>query len=853
CRRNSGGYAALRFGIVDSSFPKDEVSTKRGQLQPLNPNPICVSFSQMFLFPKGDRGKGLFDSPRYLIGPASFGFNTPLDEKEEVALATELLQSLLSAIPINADISTGKIPDPDKNGNLIAKKSVLVAKGFVSEKLHLSDGELETVYKDFVKNSQEQQLGQINNVAKTSGVRFTIQDVLTPNSNDAIAKARQWLFPGFFQHFSTRHPKVALVAKYQQCWEPVGYTRGDLVNSFSLAPGEELTLEYHYWDKSTVKSEEELASETESKVTNTLTQRDSRELLSELFSEHGTKVDGGVNLTIPIPAGEVPIPVGVDFNSDIAIKVGTKLSATAKSSTDQVVEASNTFKQTHRVRVEITRESGSENKQTRVIANTNRCHTLNCVYFEVLSNYLVSVGLVGIEPCLLVQFDTPKITREFILCHEHVLKRVLLDRLFLAGFEAAKKLRANFFLKLLKKARERAEARRSEQSTGSPTQFTTPDDPTERRFRGLVSNIVRDFNQVKGDAEDVLNGLGDVEPLDLDIVSFVTSVGLKLRRLLYWAVLNLNTKAVDALNNLKEAQSASVPSQEALADFFALVTSRDYEDNVVVATVENALDSLGIPRLIVDALMGAHRLNAFALADDDAGLAASVRAAEEAFANALPPVTLPGATTPVPGQAGPTQSAAVDEFSLLELAEATVELERLGCHIKENKSHYLQAIFQSIHPDQRLEILRAKGLDGIVRNEIVGFFNDHALLPLVDMSLFVDLLKASTKMKVSVEDLAKFMKDITETIDKAGKPRLVTIPTPATLMEATVGECDACEDYIQKSRLLDLRQQEAKARAETAEASRREQRLASQPPDLSDPVDHSPARIVVDLNTNRQP
>jgi hypothetical protein len=33
CRRNSGGYALLLFDIVDSSFPKDEVSTKRGQLQ----------------------------------------------------------------------------------------------------------------------------------------------------------------------------------------------------------------------------------------------------------------------------------------------------------------------------------------------------------------------------------------------------------------------------------------------------------------------------------------------------------------------------------------------------------------------------------------------------------------------------------------------------------------------------------------------------------------------------------------------------------------------------------------------------------------------------------------------------
>lgn len=68
------------------------------------------------------------------------------------------------------------------------------------------------------------------------------------------------------------------------------------------------------------------------------------------------------------------------------------------------------------------------------------------------------------------------------------------------------------------------------------------------------------------------------------------------------------------------------------------------------------------------------------------------------------------------------------------------------------------------------------------------------------MSSFVDRLNASTKMKESVEVVERLIKDITGTIDKAGKPWLVTIPTPATLMEAIVGECDACEEFIQSRR-----------------------------------------------------
>jgi hypothetical protein len=259
----------------------------------------------------------------------------------------------------------------------------------------------------------------------------------------------------------------------------------------------------------------------------------------------------------------------------------------------------------------------------------------------------------------------------------------------------------------------------------------------------------------------------------------------------------------------------------------------------------------------VDVILFAHELTLIELLGNDAGLAASVRAAEEAFSTAAPPLPVaaaPGATAP----AAPGRPSADDEqFSLRELAEAKVELERLLCHIHDYESHYFQAIFQNMHPDQRLELLRDQRLADIVRNEIVGFFNDYALFPLVDVASRIALLKASTKMKVSEGDIAKFVAKVTGDIDAGVKARLVTIPTPATLMEATLGECDACEDFIRDSRAIDLRQQaakaaqeEARARSDNADADRRERRLAADPPDLTDPVDHSPARIVVDVNTN---
>ena len=57
------------------------------------------------------------------------------------------------------------------------------------------------------------------------------------------------------------------------------------------------------------------------------------------------------------------------------------------------------------------------------------------------------------------------------------------------------------------------------------------------------------------------------------------------------------------------------------------------------------------------------------------------------------------------------------------------------------------------------------------------------------------------------------------------KPLKVSLPTTGLIAESTVGECNSCEDYIQKSRVIDLRKQEALASQEEQESRRREGRV----------------------------
>jgi hypothetical protein len=85
-------------------------------------------------------------------------------------------------------------------------------------------------------------------------------------------------------------------------------------------------------------------------------------------------------------------------------------------------------------------------------------------------------------------------------------------------------------------------------------------------------------------------------------------------------------------------------------------------------------------------------------------------------------------------------------------------------------------------------------------------------------------------------DLSKeIAKADTSLSDAQLKPRLVTMPTAAHVLEAIIGGCPACEDFIRESRALDLQTQKGKADQETFKAERLRKRLDQNPPLLDDP------------------
>jgi hypothetical protein len=200
---------------------------------------------------------------------------------------------------------------------------------------------------------------------------------------------------------------------------------------------------------------------------------------------------------------------------------------------------------------------------------------------------------------------------------------------------------------------------------------------------------------------------------------------------------------------------------------------------------------------------------------DDAGLRAAVFSAKNALL-ALPAVDF-------------------DEFGEVPASEEAVaakDFERLGCHLESNWLHYNQAIWAGESHEQRFQrFAQHQWAVTLVENRILGFYGNRAAFPLRNTAAIFDV------------DIEELMKKIRAAAKKS-EPILISQPTPGQVLEAVVGECVACEGYIQRSRKIDLRLSSARADQAQAEADRVAGRVAAG--DFTDPTP-TPTAIAVEL------
>jgi hypothetical protein len=676
---------------------------------------------------------------------------------------------------------------------------------------------------------------------------------------------------------------VALFLPWKQRWELLGYSRGLLLHSLSLAPQEETTIELFTWDRRKRTLEQESETETEEAYERADVTKDTTDVINELTSsnEFQAQADARIRVTYPVVNAEVG---GQLSNKET---IGRIAKRTAQHLAESTTKAATRVKTRRKTKITETMEIGREERVTRKVRNANMCHALNLDYFEVVANYGVSVSFAEEDAAVCVLIDMPDEIvaidlRDPLTCriHERALRQVLLDTNLAPGFDAARWLAARERAKALACDKVHCPANAPAAKPGAPEQGkVTPAPVLPEELRNALAELARIGRLLAGSGyQPLMTHLRDTHgasPSQDALVQF--------RSWLYWSLLaRLIPGLADAVGDAGEAADVgsavtsivrAIPSPASMsqpgnlsedpphkADFDAIVwpVVNAYTDPFSRPWWWGVLRDVGALRPYDQGLAGAL----------DQLQAASRRWEQSRLDN---PVDSP-ATAEVRA-AQELQQANMDNdrleyaFPLKETADAQERLEALLGHLSRHTSYYRYAILQAMPLGDQMQLLASGDAPlELCEPRVIGMIQgargapDRVAVPL-NMSLLQDAPDAPPARQ-ALYALKGFVDEIIADLSRTeGGVRHLDLPTSGVTLETRLGRCDSCETFIGQSREIDLEQRREQARATRAatnlqelEAERYRARLDAAEPQLGDPAPQAdgvrlrldPVRMVVE-------
>lgn len=198
--------------------------------------------------------------------------------------------------------------------------------------------------------------------------------------------------PDYYYSGVTRTYSIGVELGYRQEWKPTGYGLGELINSISLLPNEELTLEVKTWETSKTQQDRDEKLESKNISDVKAEKSDVREILDDY--QEKTRHQFDVHASANWGWGSASANYG--FSNDVQ----TQHKTLSKNAQDIVRKSVNEISSQRTIKMSISRETGSEEKTTRKLKNINQCRTLNVNYYQVLREYEVNIYLDGINMLL---------------------------------------------------------------------------------------------------------------------------------------------------------------------------------------------------------------------------------------------------------------------------------------------------------------------------------------------------------------------------------------------------------------------------------------------------------------------
>lgn len=644
-------------------------------------------------------------------------------------------------------------------------------------------------------------------------------------------------------------PKLdfVLCLPYSQKWKLMGYSRGELLNTISLAPEEETTIEIFTWDRLTQDREERIEREQEGLLEASFTNKDSTQTIKETTRQNSWNFNADLEVTIPIKA--IPVKIGASGGTEASV---TKINEeTRERIAESVRKSSMKIKSSRQSKVSEKRETGREDRTIRKITNPNKSHTLNLDYFEILATHEVTTELDinEVRLCVLVpNLITDKIDRKLLLNYKGVIRNTLLSSVHDRGLDAANMLAAWEKLCIVK-CKEPC-----------PCDKPLPGDTQNSGQQGSSNQGAEDplLEALLRKGKLLRNSLNVLVNADWDAYCDLPPIRTKKRKQeflrekanyhlwLYWQIANDKNPRLDGsartfLNNSTDLDTNPVPTQRKIE---LAGTIEEFVNNIDQSFLEGLVDIVRLPdrvlgtfvKMIIDSLnIFDHKAYCSIrlitkVGVDDANMPRAIQETRNALENYNnSKLSFPNSSQNSPQELNDEADRLFEEsqpdYSDRDLAEALVSERALLAHIQNNESYYRQAIWKSFGAHDQFELLSNLGrLRDFVEPEVLGFVGNKVIMPYrtdndTNLSNWLDTQKNNG-------------------FDKKIEKDKITLPTKGVILESRLGKCEALEDFLLQHRKFDLKRAEEEVNQAHQETHRRINRLAADPPIL-EPFDQS--------------
>lgn len=218
------------------------------------------------------------------------------------------------------------------------------------------------------------------------------------------------------------------LVEWEQCWLPSGYSIGNLLNSFPLAPCESVDISVLDYSR----REKQSRTQDSVRVDESRYESSRDRLMVEAFRGSYNQNTFSFGNVSSLDLFVISSTTSIGINN-----VNTQTSSQAISALhESLTQSASAVSREHSVVVTEANAEERKTLSTRKITNHNHCHTLTIMYYEVLRNYLVTTHIKGHRKVILIQFPEITFTRENALCYAHILKSALLNPDLAGCFDA---------------------------------------------------------------------------------------------------------------------------------------------------------------------------------------------------------------------------------------------------------------------------------------------------------------------------------------------------------------------------------------------------------------------------------